>query len=86
MHKMHVNIAWISNYICIPNSHRIHYVVGNACVKVWATKILAEFQHYLEAAEGGVDNRSKLLEDTVAGSKACSYNDSVILCMNNIIT
>ena len=46
---------------------RIHYVVGKACVKVWATKILSEFQNYLASGEDGVEKKCKVLGDTVAG-------------------
>jgi hypothetical protein len=47
--------------------YRIHYVVGNACVKVWATKIISEFQNYLEAGEEGIDGRCTNLADAIAG-------------------
>ena len=46
---------------------RIHYVVGNACVKVWATKIISEFQNYLAAGEKGIEGRCTYLADTIAG-------------------
>ena len=50
--------------------YRIHYVVGNACVKVWATKIISEFQHYLEAGEKGIEGRCTYLADEIAGRYA----------------
>ena len=52
--------------------YRIHYVVGKACVKVWATKILAEFQHCLGAAENGVTDRCQKLEDLYVGTLSYS--------------
>ena len=47
--------------------YRIHYVVGNACVKMWATKIISEFQNYLQAGEEGIESRCKYLADAIAG-------------------
>ena len=47
--------------------YRIHYVVGNACVKLWATKIFSEFQHYLEAGNKGIEERCTYLADEIAG-------------------
>lgn len=63
----------IFNYYFIKHSmytltlNSIHYVVGNACVKVWATKIISEFQHYLEAGENGIEGQCKYLSDAIAG-------------------
>jgi hypothetical protein len=55
-------------YLCLNINYRIHYVVGNACVKVWATKIVSEFQHYLEAGEKEIEGRCVLyLAKTIAG-------------------
>jgi hypothetical protein len=36
-------------------------------VKVWATKIISEFQNYLEAGEKGIEGRCIYLADAVAG-------------------
>ena len=32
-------------------SCRIDYIIGNACIKVWATKLQIQFTNYLEDAE-----------------------------------
>ena len=47
--------------------YRIHYVVGNACVKVWATKIISELNNYLEAGKNGIKEKCEYLEDEIAG-------------------
>ena len=41
--------------------------MGNACVKVWATKILSEFNKYLQEGKSGIDERCAILVDDVAG-------------------
>ena len=37
-------------------------------MKVWATKILTEFQHYLQAGDKGIEERCKYLADAIAGT------------------
>lgn len=54
--------------------YRIHYVVGNACVKVWATKILSEFQHCQVDAEKAIQAKCEEIMDIHAGLYIVEYN------------
>ena len=42
-------------------------------MKVWATKIISEFQNYLEAGKNGIERRCTYLTDKIAGIKICTY-------------
>ena len=46
---------------------------------MWATKILAEFQHYLKTAEDCVDSKSKILVDHYIGMNYYYYNTIIII-------
>ena len=63
-----INYFDVLNFLLLKVTvYRIHYVVGNACVKVWATKIISEFKNYLEAGERGIERRCTYLADVIAG-------------------
>ena len=48
--------------------YRIHFVVGNACVKVWSTKLFAEYQRCIQDVEESTEKRCQYLSDIVAGT------------------
>ena len=59
--------------------YRIHFVVGNACVKVWATKMISDFQHYLEAGEKGIEGRCVHIADAIAGMHVYIAEQTIII-------